>query len=186
MQASPFVLSHAVSISNGALPLIVGECVLLRFPIAIEIGSSLDASTVAGSGVLPPTSNAQSPQHFAFIGSLSAHRDGYTVDAYPVVSFTSQGGAEAGYNNLDINIQRTLIPLPPLSQRVSTPQLFGNPLTLGGWQTSRDSWLSVIPRTFVMPRSRPVSVVHFLHLPLCGHIELLYTVQEIHSISYHE
>ena len=166
---SEFVLSPPVSVDNGALPLIVGECVLVRIPVSLNIGQNLDASTVAGSGV-PPTSNARSPQHFAFIRSLSGYGDGYMAEVYPVVSFTLQGGAEAGYNNLDTNSQRTLIdliPLPPLSHCAPTPQLFGNPLILGNWQTLRDSWLSVILMRFIIPRSRPVSVVPFFYICHC-------------------
>jgi hypothetical protein len=112
------------------------------------------------------TSNASSPQHHAFIRSAILRDDAsYDVSAYPIVSFSHQGGAIRGYNNLPEHVKPFLIPLPPLSTRYPTPRLFGNALTfIGGFELGRDSWLLVNPRRFIMPEYRQVSLVVFLVL----------------------
>ena len=153
-------LEPALSIDDGAAPFLVGELLLLRIPVCsdIPIHQGLSTSTRAGSGV-PPTSNAKSPQHFAFIRSATLHRDGFELEVYAAVSFSNRGGAMNGYNDLNDRSKATLIPLPPLSRSVQTPEIFGEPLSIRGWVNSRDAWLLVVPITFIMPTSRPVSVV---------------------------
>jgi hypothetical protein len=163
---------HSSSMNQLALPssfrddaeaFLQGECVLLRFPMILDIALALpDDTAPTGSGRLPPTSNASSPQHFAFIRSAVLRDNAsYDIVAYPVISFSHQGGALEGYNNLPANVKPFLIPLPPLSTHHPTPVVFGNALTLiGGFALGRDSWLHVIPHRFTMPENRQVSL-HF-------------------------
>jgi hypothetical protein len=149
-------LGPSLSLVDGAPFFLVGEFVLVRIP-----GSILeDDEVTAGIGqtALPLTSNGSSPQHFAFIREVTSPRPGvFKLEFYPVISFTRRGGALAGYNEVNDAFKAKLLPLPRLSLRHPTPEAFGAPLNLGDWSTFRDSWLSVIPKSFIMPGSRPVS-----------------------------
>jgi hypothetical protein len=158
--------------------------VLVRVPIPLdpELQPALVTSTVAGSGI-PPTSNARSPQHFAFVRSATPLADGVQLDVYAIVSFSSSGGAVNGYNNLTEERKATLI---PLSHSMPTPELFGEPLTIGGWINSWDARLLVVPTTFIMPASRRVSVLLSYPCAICCHPELPDTVQKAHSPRHDE
>ncbi|KAF9507743.1 hypothetical protein BS47DRAFT_1265422, partial [Hydnum rufescens UP504] len=141
----------------GASHFGIGEYVLIRVPIPPQTDGSMDIDTMAGSGILP-TFNETSPQHFGCIPSVNEYPDGsYEPQVYPVVSFVRNGGALAGYNQLEGTAYASLIPLPPLSHGHPTPELFGDRLSLGGWSAPRDSWLSVVLRKCIMTISRPAS-----------------------------
>ncbi len=143
------------------------DLLFLRIPIAVG-EQLLQEDTDDGSS--PLTSSARGPQHFAFVRSVNHHPEGFELEVYPVVSFSREGGAMDGYNATDDIIKQTLIPLPPLSRHFPTPQLFGPPLGIGGWEDSKETWLHVVPKTFIMPRSRSVSVIR---CAVCyGHTEL--------------
>lgn len=150
--AKPMALTPLSSFFDGADSFLHGECALLRIPMHLN----LSADTDAGSP-LPPTSGGNSSQHFAFVRSFLLLEDGsYEVFAYPVISFSNQGGAVAGYTALAPANQALLIPLPPLSSRY-TPLAFGNPIDLGGFVFDRASWLFINPHRFIMPETRVVS-----------------------------
>ena len=150
-------LGPPLSLDHGASNFILGEYVLVRIPQPIEIDGQLGDEVTAATA-LPSTSNGSSPQHFAFIRQVNIQPNGSLVlEVYPVLSFTSSGGALAGYNQMDDSSQATLLPLPPLSNSYPTPEAFGAPLVFGNWSTYEESWLSVVPIRFVMPTSRPVS-----------------------------
>ncbi|KAI0296731.1 hypothetical protein B0F90DRAFT_1744658 [Multifurca ochricompacta] len=150
-------LAPALSLDGGA-NFALGECVLVRIPGRIQVeGHVDDEATAVGTG-LPPTSNGTSPQHFASIRQIEILSDGsYVLEVYPVVSFTRSGGALPTYNRLTDAAKASLLPLPPLSFRHPTPDAFGARLNFGTWRNSRDSFLLVNPRRFIMPTSRPVS-----------------------------
>jgi hypothetical protein len=75
------------------------------------------------------------------------------LEVYPVVPFSASGGAIPEYSRLSDTIKAMLIPLPPISLRHPTPETFGDPLTIGGWLNSRDSWLHVVPVRFLIDPS---------------------------------
>jgi hypothetical protein len=70
-----------------------------------------------------------------------------------------------GSNGFSDTIKATLIPLLPLSLRHPTPENFGDPLTIGGWSDSRDTWLHVVPVRFMIPMLRPVSGMLLIPAP---------------------
>ncbi|KAM6499330.1 hypothetical protein JOM56_004838 [Amanita muscaria] len=148
-------LAPALSLDGGA-NFALGECVLVRIPGRIQVEEHVDdEATAVGTG-LPPTSNGTSPQHFAFIRQMEILSDGsYALEVYPVVSFTRSGGALATYNRLTDAAKASLLPLSPLSFCHPTPDAFGARLNFGTWRNSRDSFLLVNPRRFIMPTSRP-------------------------------
>jgi len=151
-------LGPSLSLVDGAPNFILGECILVRIPEPVRANGRADEEATAGT-VLPLTSNGSSTQHFAFIREVAIQARGfYLLEVYPVLSFTSSCGALACYNGMDDAAKATLLPLPPLSLRHPTPEAFGAPLNFGNWSTFTDSWLSIIPRRFVMPTSRPVSL----------------------------
>ncbi|KAF5373498.1 hypothetical protein D9615_009488 [Tricholomella constricta] len=144
-------LGPPLSLADGALNFSLGEYVLVRIPGRIQVNGQVDDEVTAGTA-LPLTSNGTSTQHFAFIRQVTIHTPGsYLLEVYPVLFFTSS----AGHSELDDATRATLLPLPPLSLHHPTPEAFGPPLDLGTWSTSRDSWLSIVPRRFSMPTSRP-------------------------------
>ncbi|KAF8346407.1 hypothetical protein F5887DRAFT_1182675 [Amanita rubescens] len=149
-------LAPALSLGGGA-NFALGECVLVRIPERIQVeGHVEDEATAVGTG-LPPTTNGRTPQLFAFIREMEVLPDGsYVLEVYPVVSFTRSGGALPTYNRLTDAAKALLLPLPPLSFCHPTPEAFGARLNLGTWRDSRDSFLLVNPRRFVMPTSRPL------------------------------
>ena len=105
------ILGPNQSLEDGG-SLTVSELVLLRIPVAA--GSQLlEASTTAGTAQ-PQRSHA--PQHHAFVRSIAPHPLGLTIEVYPVVSFTHEGGAVNGYNAANETLKQSLIPLPPLSR----------------------------------------------------------------------
>jgi hypothetical protein len=133
-------LVSALSFHTDAEAFLQGECVLVWFPMPLDSITQPDKTTPTGSAGLPPTSNTYSPQHFAFIHSALLCDDAsYHVTAYPVISFSHQGGAMQGYNNLPENVKPFIIPLLLLLACHATPPPFGNPLTLiGGFTLGRD------------------------------------------------
>jgi hypothetical protein len=164
-------LSPASSISNGAR-IYLGDHVLVRIPVPIDLEPNTNVSTNIGSASnLPPISAGRSPEHFAFVCSTSIRPDNsIELEVYPQLSFSRSGGAVAGYNNLATDAMRaSLIPLPPLSSGHPTPESFGAPLTVGGWLNDRDTWLSVNPIKFIIPFTRPVRV-NFSFALLCTNI----------------
>jgi len=169
MTSTP-ILGPAVSIDAGASMFLAGELVLVRipFPLDTELRPTLDTSTAAGSGI-PPTSNARSPQHFAFVRTATPLADGVELEVFPMVSFSRTGGAINGYNDMTDEQKATLI---PLSRFMPT-----EPLTVGGWINTRNAWLLVIPAKFIVTASRPVSVLIAI---LCHHPDLVDPVQKVH------
>ena len=150
-------LGPALSLVGGAANFTIGEYVLIRIPDRIQVDGHFDEEVTAGTA-LPLTSNGSSPQHFGFIRRANPIQDDiYELEVYPVLSFSRSGGALAGYNEMDDATKATLLPLPPLSRRQPMPEAFGDPIDFGNWTTYKDSWLSIIPRRFRMPTSRPVS-----------------------------
>jgi hypothetical protein len=150
-------LGAPLSLLDEAPIFLLGEYILVRIPGGIQVGGQVEGDATAGTA-LPLTSNGSSSQHFAFISKIVWTDDSFVLEVYPVLSFTSSGGALAGYNEMDDTAKATLLPLPALSHRHPTPEAFGAPLKFGDWSTFRDSWLSIIPRRFVMPASRPASL----------------------------
>lgn len=150
----PMALTPLSSFINGADSFSHGECTLLRIPMRLNLSTDTDHD--AGLP-LPPTSGGNSSQHFVFIRSFVLLESGsYEVVAYPVISFSNQGGAVAGYTALAPAQQACLIPLPPLSSQY-TPPAFGNPINLGGFAFSQPLWLLIIPHRFIMPENQVVS-----------------------------
>ncbi|KAI0253669.1 hypothetical protein BJV78DRAFT_1299756 [Lactifluus subvellereus] len=146
-----YCLGPSLSLAHGAPGFATGELVLVRIPEPIRIGGHEGEEATAGTN-LPPTSNGSSRQHFAFIRySVVQQNRSYLVEVYPVLAFSRSGGAIAGYNRMDDASRAQLLPLPSLLHRHPTPEAFGAPLR----SPFRDSWLSVIPIRFIMPRSRP-------------------------------
>ena len=148
-------LGSANSVSNGSA-LMQSELLLLRIPVAV--GEQLLQESTDAAASSPLTSSSRGPQHLAFVCSVHYHPEGFELEVYPVVSFSSRKGrAIDSYSATDDTIKPTLIPLPPLSYHFPTPQLFGPPLVIGGWEYSKDTWLHVVPKKFIMPRTRSVS-----------------------------
>jgi hypothetical protein len=147
-------LKPSSSFFGGADSFLHGECALLRIPMHVN----LSTDTEAGSP-LPLTSGGTSSQHFAFVRSFLLLESGsYELVVYPVISFSSRGGAVPGYTALPSASQACLIPLPPLLPlRCYTPQAFGNPIELEGFAFTRASWLLIIPHRFIMYEDRVVS-----------------------------
>jgi hypothetical protein len=182
--STPNLLGPAVSIDGGATTF-MGELILVRIPISIgsQLRDGLVPSTVAGSGI-SPTSNAQGSQNFAFVRSTTQQSGrSYELEVYPIVSFSDSGGEINGYNDLNEAEEKMLIPLPPLSYSMPTPELFGEPISTGSWTNSRDAWLLVVPTMVIMPPSRPVSVVLFLFICHSEHPD---TVQKVYSSCHHD
>jgi hypothetical protein len=156
-QGAHWQLGPSLSLADGASGFSIGEYVFARLPGVVDIEGTL----VSGSG-MPPTSNGSSPQHFAYIRTIIPQLDGsYELEVYPQLSFTRRGGALATYHQLKETEQANLIPLPPLSRHHPTPELFGEPLVIGGWSNTRVSWLNVNVTKFIMPWIRAVSVILF-------------------------
>lgn len=96
----------------------------------------------------------------------------FALEVYPVLSFSSTGGAVATYNRMSDAAKAALLPLPPLSSRHATPDAFGEPLDFGNWSNSRDLFLHVFPRKLTMLTRRAVSLLFdhwqvFFFLLLC-------------------
>jgi len=150
-------LGPFLSLDDGVSDFAEGEYVLVRIPDPIVVDGHLGDEATADTA-LPPTLNGSNTQNFAFIRQMNILPDGdWVLEVYPVVSFTNSGGALAGYDLMNDAAKATLLPLPPLSINQPTPEAFGTPLAFGGWETSKDSWLSVVPRRFVIKTSRLVS-----------------------------
>ena len=159
-----FIPGPVLSIGTGAPELRVGECIYIRIPVPIQIDGSLvaDTDTDAASN-LPPTTKGRSPQHFAFIRSVSyVPTGGWHFKVFPIVSLSCHGGAVEGYRRATGAARETLLPLPALSQQHPTPGLFGDPLAIGGCSTPRLSFLHVVPLPFFIPDNRPVSTIFYL------------------------
>ena len=91
-------LSSSLSLDDGASDFAEGEYVLLGIPDSIVVDGHLGDEATADTA-LPPTSNGSSPQNFAFIHQMNILLDGdWVLEVYPVVSFTSSGGALGGYD----------------------------------------------------------------------------------------
>ena len=87
----------------------------------------------------------------------------HLIEVYPVVLFTRSGGTLPTYNRLTDAAKASLLPLPPLSFSHPAPDAFGARLNFGIWRNSRDSFLLVNSKRFIMPTTRPVSL-SFDHL----------------------
>jgi hypothetical protein len=64
-----FVPGPTLSI-NTAPPFRIGECILVRIPVPLQVDERLDVDPETPASGLPPTSNGRSPLHFAFICSI--------------------------------------------------------------------------------------------------------------------
>lgn len=98
---------------------------------------------------LPLTSNAHSPQRFAFIRSVQINASGWLLELVPVFSFSRDGGAVEEYRQVNDRAKETLIPL------LSVVAL---PLGL--------SFLHIVPHTFVIREERPVRIISICLPPL--------------------
>lgn len=108
-------LSSSLSLDDGASDFAEGEYVLLGIPDSIVVDGHLRDEATADMAH-PPTSKGSSPQNFAFICQMNILLDGdWVLEVYPVVSFTSSGGALRGYDLINDAAKATLLPLPPLS-----------------------------------------------------------------------
>lgn len=154
-----FVPGPQISISNGAPMFHLGECILVRIPVPIQVDGDLDVDTELSASALPLTSNANRPQHFAFIRSVQINASGWLPEVLPVVSFSRDGEAVEGSRQVNDRAKETLIPLPALSHQHPTPALLGDPLTIGSCSTPRLSFLHIVPHTFVIRDERPVSTI---------------------------
>jgi hypothetical protein len=125
-------LTPPLSIADGASIFVLGEYVLVRIPGDILVNGYVDDEVTAGTA-LPHTSNGSSPQYFGFIRQVTFQEASGSslLEVYPVISFTSRGGAVAGYNKLDDATKAMLLPLPSLSLSHPTPEAFGAPLNFG-------------------------------------------------------
>jgi hypothetical protein len=151
------------SFLDDADPFLQGECVLVRIATPLHL---TDANTFEGTA-LGSTSTGSNPEHFAFIRSAVLRDDAsYELNVYPVVSFSRQGGALEGHAALPAAAQPYFIPVPPLSSDHPNlnPEAFGTPIDCGGFSFSRDSWLLVVPYSFILPERRVVSPFWCLHL----------------------
>ena len=132
------------------------ELILVRIPVA-EGDQLLQASTTALTGI------------HVFVRTATLHPRGLTLEVYPIVSFSREGGAVDGYNAASESVKQGLVPLPPLSSTFPTPPLFGPQLFIGGWVNSKDAFLSVYPVEFELLRSAKVGI---MFLVLCATIIL--------------
>ncbi|KIL65219.1 hypothetical protein M378DRAFT_533771 [Amanita muscaria Koide BX008] len=143
-------LGPSLSLDHGAPLFAVGEFVLIPKEIRVE-GYVENEATAVGTD-LPPVSTGSGPQHFSFIREVRLRSDrSFALEVYPVLSFTSTGGALPTYNRMSDAAKAALLPLPPLSSRHPTPDAFGEPLDFGNWSTDKDSFLHVFPRRLTMP-----------------------------------
>jgi hypothetical protein len=158
---SAYRLGPSLSLDRGAPLFGVGEFVLIRIPEEIRVEGYVENEATAVGTDLPPVSAGSGPQHFSFIREVRLQPDrSFALEVYPVLSFTSTGGALPTYNRMsDAAARAALLPLPPLSSRHPTPDAFGEPLDLGSWSTYRDSFLHVFPRRLTMPTRRSVSLL---------------------------
>ena len=80
-------------------------------------------ATVVGTDLLPVSTGSGGAQYFSFIRVVHLHPDrSFALEVYPVLSFTSTGGALSTYNRMtDAVAKAALLPLPPLSSRHPTP-----------------------------------------------------------------
>lgn len=169
LQLDPYLMvSHTLtpnqSLEEGGL-ITPSELILVRIPVA-EGDQLLEASTTVATGIPQPSQpqHRRPPQHHAFVRAVTPHPRGLTLEVYPIVSFSREGGAVNGYNASSESVKQGLIPLPPLSSTFPTPPLFGTQLLIGGWINSKDAFLSVYPVRFELPRSSKVSI---MFLVLC-------------------
>ncbi|KAF8224689.1 hypothetical protein L208DRAFT_1020358, partial [Tricholoma matsutake] len=128
----------------------VGGCILIRIPVEIQIDGRLDADTATLASGFPPTTNAKSPQHFAFIHSTQYVPSGWRLEVFLIISFSRDRGALGGYRQVIHHAKETLIPLA-LSHQHPTPALFSDPLTIDGCSTPRLLFLHIVPLSFIIP-----------------------------------
>lgn len=156
---SAYRLGPSLSLDRGASLFAIGECVLIRIPEEIQVEGYVENEATAVGTDLPPVSTGSSSQHFAFVREVRLQLDrSMALEVYPVLSFTSTGGALSTYNRMSDTAKAALLPLPPLSSRYPTPDAFGEPLDFGNWSTFEDSFLYVFPRQLNMPTRRSVSL----------------------------
>lgn len=155
---SAYRLGPSLSLECGAPLFTVGECILIRIPGEIRVEGYLENEATAVGTDLPLVSTGSGPQHFAFIRNVYLQQDTFVaLEVYPVLSFTSTGGALLTYNRMtDTAAKAALLPLAPLSFRYPTPDAFGEPLDFGNWLTYKDSFLHVFPRRLTIPMKRSV------------------------------
>jgi hypothetical protein len=108
---------------------------LIRIPGRIQVDGQVDGDATDGTALpLTSESNGSSTRHFAFIRQIVQTPNSCMLEVYPVLSFSSSGGALACYNEMDDAAKATLLPLPALSLlRHRTPEAFGAPLNFGNW-----------------------------------------------------
>jgi hypothetical protein len=93
-------LGAPLSLLDEAPIFLLGEYILIRIPGGIQVGGQVEGDVTAPGTTLPLTSNGSSTQHFGFISKIVWTEDSYVLEVYPVLSFTSSGGALAGYNRV--------------------------------------------------------------------------------------
>ena len=157
---SAYSLGPRVSLDGGAPLFTVGECVLIRIPEEIQVEGYVEDEASANGTRLPPISRNNGPQHFAFITEMRRLRGNRSVvlEVCPILAFSNSGGALATYNNLSDAAKSTLLPLPPLSPRHPTPEVFGEPISLGNRTFWKDSFVHLVPRWITMPMNTTVSL----------------------------
>jgi len=173
-QPLAYHLGPSVSLDGGASSFAAGECVLVRIPGRIQVEGYVDNEATAVGTNLPPVSTGSCPQHLAFISNVRRLPGRlWELEVYPVLSFTGTGGALSTYNGMSDTAKAALIPLPPLSLRHPTPHAFGAPLDFGNWLNTRDSFLHVFHRRFIMTSSR---VFKRMTPPVIMDLETLYRI----------
>ncbi|KAM6488870.1 hypothetical protein JOM56_015669 [Amanita muscaria] len=116
-------LGPSLSLDHGAPLFAVGEFVLIPEEIRVE-GYVENEATAVGTD-LPPVSTGSGPQHFSFIREVRLQSDrSFALEVYPVLSFTSTGGALPTYNRMSDAAKAALLPLPPLRLAMPTKRSF--------------------------------------------------------------
>ena len=127
-------LGPSLSLDRRGAPIFsFGELVLLRIPEQILVEGYVENEATA------PLERIfhlflQLDQAALSISHSSARWTSSQIglEVYPVLSFTSTGGALSTYNRMsDTAAKAALLPLLPLSSRHPTPDVFGEPLDFG-------------------------------------------------------
>jgi hypothetical protein len=135
----------------SAPPFQVGECILVRIPVPLQIDERLDLDPEILTWGLPPTSMGKSPQRFVFIFAAEIVTSGWLLTVFPIISLSREG-----YHQLSDTAKETVIPLSAFTHQHLSPALFGDPLTMSDYSTPRPSFLHLVPHTFVINDDRQV------------------------------